>query len=114
MSFSGSCHCGAVAFTVDADAPTKALSCNCSICRKKGLLLAFFPASKVFGTGEGTTAYLFNTHKIEHRFCKVCGVQPFAFGKAPDGTDTRAINLRCVPSLDLDALEVQHYDGASK
>ncbi|WP_419722837.1 GFA family protein [Serratia marcescens] len=45
MSFQGSCHCGAVTFTVDAELPTEALSCNCSICRRKGLLLSFFPTS---------------------------------------------------------------------
>ncbi|MGQ6626435.1 GFA family protein [Serratia marcescens] len=45
MSFQGSCHCGAVTFSVDAELPTEALSCNCSICRRKGLLLSFFPIS---------------------------------------------------------------------
>jgi hypothetical protein len=116
MSFEGSCHCGAVKFTVDADLPTKAISCNCSICRRKGLLLSFFPADKfalVAGEGE-LTSYFFNTRKIEHRFCKVCGSQPFAFGKNPDGSEMRAINLRCVPSVNLEALELQRFDGASK
>jgi hypothetical protein len=46
MSFEGGCHCGAVTFSVDAEVPTKALSCNCSICRQKGLLLSFVPADK--------------------------------------------------------------------
>jgi hypothetical protein len=62
MSFNGACHCGAVKFTVDAELPAKALSCNCSICRQKGLLLSFFPASQFAVTGEvALTAYEFNT-----------------------------------------------------
>jgi hypothetical protein len=113
MSFSGGCHCGAVKFTVDADLPKKAMSCNCSICRSKGLLLSFFPVEKFTTSGDLTT-YLFNHHKIEHKFCVVCGVEPFAFGKNPDGSEMRAINLRSVPDVDIEALEVQHYDGASK
>lgn len=116
MSFEGGCHCGKVAFTVDADLPSKALSCNCSICRQKGLLLGFFPADK-FGLTRGEdalTTYGFNTHKIAHRFCKTCGSQPFASGKNPDGSEMRAVNLRCVPSANLESLELQHYDGASK
>jgi hypothetical protein len=113
MSFSGGCHCGAVTFTVDADLPTKALSCNCSICRQKGLLLSFFPADK-FTTSGAVTTYLFNTHKVEHQFCSVCGVQPFAYGKNPDGSDSRAINLRAVPAADIEGLEIQRYDGANK
>jgi hypothetical protein len=114
VSFSGGCHCGAISFSVDADLPNKALSCNCSICREKGLLLGFFPADKFTASGEAPTIYLFNTHKIEHRFCKTCGVQPFAYGKNPDGSEMRAVNLRCVPAVDLEALELQYYDGAAK
>jgi hypothetical protein len=113
MPFSGGCHCGAVEFTVDAALPTKAISCNCSICRDKGLLVSFFPADK-FTTSGAVTTYLFNHHKIEHRFCGICGVQPFAYGKNNDGSEMRAINLRCVPGVDIEALELQHYDGASK
>ena len=113
MSFEGSCHCGAVAFTVDAPAPEQAISCNCSHCRRKGFLLAFYPAAQVQVSGEGSlTEYRFNTHKLAHRFCRECGVQPFAEGVGPDGAATRAINLRCVPALDLDSLTVQTFNGA--
>jgi hypothetical protein len=34
MRIAGSCHCGAVRFTVDADAPVPYMRCYCSICRK--------------------------------------------------------------------------------
>src|SRR3546814_10222767 len=98
MAFDGSCHCGAVTFTVDADAPETALSCNCSHCRRKGFLLAFLPAD-VFTLTSGEDAltdYHFNQHAITHRFCATCGAQPFAEGKGPDGSEVRAINLRCV------------------
>jgi hypothetical protein len=30
----GSCHCGKVAYHLDAE-PTEAIECNCSICRRK-------------------------------------------------------------------------------
>ncbi len=46
MSYTGTCHCGAVSFTVNADAPTSAVSCNCSHCRRKGFLLTFVPAAR--------------------------------------------------------------------
>jgi len=116
MSFQGSCHCGTVAFTVDAEPPRAAISCNCSHCRRKGFLLAFFPADK-FNLDSGTDSlreYKFNTHKIRHLFCEKCGTEPFAYGANPDGSPVRAVNLRCVPAVDLDALELQKYDGASK
>jgi hypothetical protein len=114
MAFQGSCHCGAVKFTVDADLPKEALSCNCSICRRKGSLLAFFPVAKFKLEGEAALGtYQFNKRHLSHWFCKTCGIHPFAGGTGPDGTEMRAINLRCVPEADLDALKIQNYDGAS-
>lgn len=114
MSFEGSCHCGAVQFKVDAQLPTQALSCNCSHCRRKGFLLSFFPAEQftLIQGQESLRSYTFNTHRIEHRFCESCGTEAFAHGTNPDGSAVRAVNLRCVPAIELDALELQHYDGA--
>ncbi len=116
MTFSGTCHCGAVAFTVDADTPTEAVSCNCSHCRRKGLLLGFFaPDQFTLDRGEAVLGrYLFNTHKIEHQFCTMCGVEPFAHGTGPHGRPMQAINLRCVDGIDLDALALHAFDGAAR
>lgn len=111
----GSCHCGAVAFTVEAEPPVEAISCNCSHCRRKGLLLAFYDADQFALTqgAEALTSYFFNKHAIEHQFCATCGCQPFAAGKGPDGKAVRAVNLRCVAAIDLDALTLRKVDGAS-
>ena len=38
----GSCHCGKITLTLDAEA-TKAMECTCSHCSRKGYLLAFYP-----------------------------------------------------------------------
>lgn len=114
MGFEASCHCGAVTLSVTADAPAEAKSCNCSHCRRKGFLLAFFPAEQVRVAGEeALTDYRFYKHQLAHRFCATCGVQPYAEGQGPDGAAMRAVNLRCAPSIDLDALTVRTVDGAS-
>jgi hypothetical protein len=114
MAFSGGCHCGRVGFTVDADLPTEAMSCNCSICRSKGLLLAFFPREKVSISGtEALKSYKFNRHAIDHLFCDTCGTEPFAAATGRDGAEMEAINLRCVPAADLDVLTIRTFDGAS-
>lgn len=90
------------------------MSCNCSHCRRKGFLLTFVPADQfTLDSGENKlTDYQFYKHKITHRFCSVCGKQSFAEGDGPDGP-TRAVNLRCVPEVDLDALKIKKVDGAS-
>lgn len=114
MAYEGSCHCGAVTFSVDGDPPAEAVSCNCSHCRRKGFLLTFVSANRFTLTGgeNRLTDYHFYKHAITHQFCNNCGTQPFAFGESPDGP-MRAVNLRCVPAIDLDALAIKKVDGAS-
>ena len=34
MHLEGSCHCGAVRFSVEAQSPVPFMHCHCSICRK--------------------------------------------------------------------------------
>ena len=115
MSYQGSCQCGTVTFTVNAEIPSQAISCNCSICRRTGSLLTFVAADQ-FELNSGSDqlkTYEFNKHKIQHLFCQNCGVQSFSTGRQPDGTQTYAVNLRSVPQADLDALVLQKYDGAA-
>jgi hypothetical protein len=113
-TLNGGCHCGAVRFSADADLST-VIECNCSHCSRKGLLLAFTPRENfTLEQGEASLSeYRFNKRVIAHQFCKVCGVQPFAFAKDPKGVDTAAINVRCVDGVDLATLKRTPYDGAS-
>ena len=115
MAYSGSCHCGAVRFTVEGDLPAKAMSCNCSHCRRKGFLLTFVPRERfrLDAGADHLTEYRFNRHRIAHQFCDICGCQAFGQGEGPGGTAMAAINLRCVPAADPDALEIEKIDGAS-
>lgn len=66
MSYEGSCHCGAVTFTADADVPSRAVSCNCTHCRRKGLLLVFLLRDEVRITAwaDSLREYTFNTCNI--------------------------------------------------
>jgi len=110
----GGCHCGLVRFetTLDLDS---VIACNCSICSKKGLLLAFVPAERfALRAGEDQLAdYQFHKKAIHHRFCTDCGVEPFATGTAPDGAPVVAVNVRCLDEIDVAALPVRPFDGRS-
>jgi len=110
----GSCHCGQVAFEVEGEIDG-ALSCNCSICQRKGSLLWFVPRAQLkLRSGEDALAtYTFNKHVIRHRFCPACGIHPFGEGTDPQGNAMAAINIRCIEGIDLDAVPVHHYDGRS-
>jgi hypothetical protein len=114
-AYKGSCHCGAVTYSVQSAPITSALACNCSMCRRAGTLLAFVPQEAfTLETGADSLAsYKFNKHIIDHVFCKGCGIKSFAHGKKRDGTAMVAINVRCLDGVDVDKLELKHVDGAS-
>jgi hypothetical protein len=113
-TYTGGCHRRKVRYeaTVDLDG---AMSCNCSRCAKLGWILTFTPAHKfTLISGESDlTAYLFNKHVIHHLFCSTCGIESFARGTAPDGSEMAAINIRCLDGVDLGALEPTPVDGKS-
>jgi len=114
MTINGSCHCGAVAYTIDADSPTEAMECNCSICRRKGYLHLFTDASgfTLVTPRDALAAYTFGKHVIRHQFCTTCGCAPFSEGEGPDGKPMMSVNLRCT-DVDLSALTIKPFDGAS-
>lgn len=115
MSQSASCHCGALALTFTGEID-QVIDCNCSLCRRRGTLLWFAPKADVTLQINplALQTYTFHTHKLQHHFCGTCGVAPYSEGVGPDGSAMVAINVRCVPSVDLSTLTVVPYDGASK
>lgn len=114
-TYAGGCHCGAVRYTVTLDLSQPVIACNCSMCGRSGTLLAFV-SPEDFNLDKGDevlTDYKFNKHVIHHVFCKVCGIKSFAHGLGPRGPMV-AINTRCLDDVDVQALNIQHYDGKSR
>ena len=114
MAHEGSCHCGRIAFTLEGEVGD-VIDCNCSMCRRKGALLAAFPREALtLKTPEADLGtYKFNRHLIDHHFCLTCGISPFSEGKGRDGKAMTMVNVRCLPDVDLASLKVIPYDGAS-
>lgn len=113
-TYHGSCHCGTVRFAARSAPITEALSCNCSMCRRKGTLLAFIPASDftLEAGGDTLTDYQFGKKAIHHLFCSTCGVTAFARGAAGGG-EMVALNIRCLDEIDPDEVKVKEIDGKS-
>ena len=114
MAHEGSCHCGRIAFTLEGEVGD-VIVCICSMCRRKGALLAAFPREALtLKTPEADMGtYKFNRHLIDHHFCLTCGISPFSEGKGRDGKAMTMVNVRCLPDVDLASLKVIPYDGAS-
>ncbi len=114
MKYKGSCHCGDVEFEVEGDIGG-AMSCNCSICQRKGSLLWFVPFERLnlLTPDANASTYMFNKHVIKHRFCRACGIHPYGEGTDPKGNHMAAINIRCLEGIDLSSVSVTHFDGRS-
>ncbi len=115
MDYRGSCHCGRIAFEVEGSLE-EAMSCNCSMCQRKGSLLWFVPRDNlhVSTPEENASTYTFNKHVIKHRFCSVCGIHTYGEGVDPKGNRMAAVNIRCLKGVDLEEIPVTHFDGRSR
>jgi len=107
----GGCHCGAVAFEVEAPAEIEVVECNCSICAMTGYLHLIVPQSR-FRLLRGTEAlcdYRFNTGIARHRFCRHCGIKSFYVPRShPDGI---SVHARCLDAATVTGMKITAFDG---
>ena len=107
----GGCHCGAVAFEVDAPADLSVTDCNCSICRMTGFLHLIVPKNRFrLVKGEADLAdYRFNTGTARHLFCRHCGIKSFYVPRShPDGY---SVHLRCLAPGTVRSVRISPFDG---
>lgn len=111
-TYYGSCHCRRIKFTANTTIG-KVVSCNCSICTKKGVL-HHRVMPKQFSIIEGKEflyLYKFDTKEANHYFCKTCGIQPFSNPRA--APNMYSIKVRCLDDFDLETepYEIVKFDG---
>jgi hypothetical protein len=102
--YEGSCHCGAVQFTVEAPMHLTVWNCNCSICYMKKNWHFIVPSSSFhnYKGEDALTEYRFNTKQAKHMFCKYCGVQAYYVPRSnPDGI---AVTLSCIKPEQVNSL----------
>ena len=110
----GGCHCGAVAFEVDAPARVTVSECNCSMCRMTGFLHLIVPRTRfrLLRGAEALSEYRFNTGAAQHLFCSHCGVKSFYVPRSnPDGY---SVNLRCLDQSTLAAVTIEPFDDSAR
>ena len=138
QTYEGGCHCGRVKYvsssssnvqpplTISPDTPSKpphpyktgpVTSCNCSICHINGYLMVYPLESNItWHSGrDNMTSYTFGQKRIAHTFCTVCGTS--IGGKSTDPNffaDNRALNVRTLKNVDVEALKFRKVDGRSR
>ena len=111
----GSCHCGAIEFQVTLDNGLQNLRrCNCSLCSKKGAIMASVPlnALKVTKGEDILSLYQWNTNTARHYFCSVCGI--YTHHKRRSNPNEFGFNVACLEGINVFELnEIALGDGQS-
>lgn len=97
----GSCHCGTVVFEVDLEDGLQNLRrCNCSLCRRKGAIMAGVPLDRlrVVKGADNLTLYQWNTRTAKHYFCKTCGI--YTHHQRRSNPNEYGVNIACLEGID--------------
>jgi hypothetical protein len=107
-----SCHCGAVRLAIDK-APTEVTDCNCSICRRYGVLWAYYLKTEVEvrPSAGATDVYMWGEKATAFHRCASCGC--VTHWSATDPARKRmGVNARLMDPEVLAKARVRRLDGA--
>lgn len=111
----GSCHCGAVEFEIELHNGFENIRrCNCSLCRRKGAVMASVRKDRLTVTKgkDKLSLYQWNTKQAKHYFCNVCGI--YTHHQRRSVPTEFGFNIACIEGVDPYSFkEVPIGDGAS-
>jgi hypothetical protein len=111
-TLTANCHCKAVRLTFPL--PEKALNeCLCSICRRYGVLWAYYQPEEVQIEGEPTEFYIWGDKDIQFHRCKKCGCVTH-WAPADKKHEIISVNCRMLEKEDLEKFEVRKSEGPKK
>ena len=107
----GACHCGAARWRIDA-VPDSATACNCTVCRRYGVLWAYDYDGEGIHVSGPTQAYS-PGDEIGFHFCPRCGNLAYwrALKSGADGRRRIAVNLRLAEPEAVAQVPIDHFDG---
>lgn len=112
---SASCHCGAVVLRLHLpDGIVDPRRCNCSICRRKGAIIASVPLSgiDIVQGQEHLKRYEFNTRTAKHYFCSGCGI--YTHHQRRSNPEEYGYNVGCLEGVNpFDIGDVPISDGVN-
>lgn len=111
QSYRGSCHCGAVIFTIRTDLGYS-VRCDCSMCRRRGAIMVRCDQDdlEIRSGQDALTEYRFNTNVAVHSFCGTCGT--YVFHRMRKLPDKYAVNAGCFEDVDPSALSPIFIEGS--
>jgi hypothetical protein len=112
LQAAATCHCGSVRIALDP-LPTEVTECNCSICRRYGVLWAYYSLNQVnFLEPTGLTdTYMWDDKSIAFHRCRACGCVTH-WAPVDNSISRMGINARLLDAQALATARVRHLDGA--
>jgi hypothetical protein len=110
----GTCHCGKVRVTVPR-APGSLTDCNCSICRRYGVLWAYYKAStvRIEAKPKATRGYSWGRKALRFVRCAECGCVMYWERARPDPERKMGVNARTFDPAALRRARITPLDGAA-
>ncbi len=107
----GTCHCGAIVWRFEG-IPESATACNCTVCRRYGVLWAYGYEGEVIVVSGPTKAYV-SGKAIAFHFCPSCGCVAYWRALCVDDAGRRriAVNLRLTEPEPIADVPIDHFDG---
>jgi hypothetical protein len=110
-----SCHCGSVVLELDLpDGIVDPRRCDCSLCRRKGAIVASVALSgiKIVKGQDVLKLYQFNTKTAKHYFCSNCGI--YTHHQRRSNPEQYGYNVGCLEGVNpYDLGAVQTNDGVN-
>ncbi len=111
----GTCHCGNAHWSFDG-MPDSVTACNCTLCRRYGVLWIYdYENEAITVSGPRTVYTSVATQKpsLEIHFCPTCGCVMCWRGLGTDeqGRRRMAVNLRLSDPGPVAHLPIDHFDG---
>jgi len=105
------CHCGAVTMQL-LRKPSEIFECNCSICRKLGVLWAYYPCDDVVFEKDTavTNVYVWNKKSLEFHSCSKCGCTTHWVATDPTFREKMGVNARLIDGLDRTNTALEYVD----
>ena len=108
-----SCHCGTVRIEIPRK-PRTVTDCNCSICRRYGVLWAYFRAGdvQVRGARGSMSSYRWGERSIRFVRCRHCGCVTHWEQVRKAAPGRIGVNARNFDPELLKTVRIRHLDGA--
>lgn len=115
LKHKATCHCGTVEIELELpDGLVDVRRCDCSMCRRRGSIVASVPLSGIhmIKGSKALKLYQFNTKTAKHYFCINCGI--YTHHQRRSKPDQYGFNVACLEGINPLKIEgIPTYDGVT-